>query len=132
MMQPPSQPSLFLTEAGPPYVVIGNEHSLYRDVLSSTLATLRPEMSVLNAPPIDLDAIVYRLQPLLVICSALSAAIENRAGAWILLHPDVHQQTIVGVQGARRSMPHPELGELVQLIDDLLVVITGLGAAPGA
>jgi len=113
-------------------VVIGTGHSLYREVLSGTLATLRPELAVLSTPPVDLDALVYRLQPLLVICSALSAAIENRAGAWILLHPDVHQQTIVGVQGGRRSIPHPELVELVYLIDDLLVLVTTMGGAPSA
>ena len=124
MMHPTCAPSLFTTELDPPYLVVGHEHALYREVLSSSVTALRPEMAVFNISPVDLDQVVRCLQPLLVICSDLSADIERRAAAWILLHPDVEQTTIVGVRGERRSMPHPQLDELLHLIDDLLLLVT--------
>jgi hypothetical protein len=85
--------------------------------------TLRPEMSVYSVAPAELDSVVQCLQPILVICSYLSAAVEQRAGAWILLHPDVEQPTLVSLGGARRSMPHPPLDVLLELIDELLEMV---------
>ncbi len=122
-MHPTIEPPQSATELSPPHVVVGNEHSLYREVLSNSVTALRPEMAVFNVSPVDLDPLVRCLQPHLVICSALSADIERRAGAWILLHPDHEQTTIVGVHGERRVMPHPQLDELLHLIDDLLLLV---------
>ena len=99
------------------HLLIGNSLPLYREVLTGTLRTLRPDVPVRSVAPADLDAAVACLRPWLVICSALSSVVEELAPAWIMLNPDEEPATLVSVAGERRVIPHPTLDELVELVD---------------
>lgn len=100
-----------------PYLLIGTALPLYREVLSGALQALRPDVAVRTVAPEELEATVSCLRPWLVICSATSAVIEELAPAWVLLYPDERRHSVVSVAGARRTIPHPTIDELVRLVD---------------
>ena len=102
----------------PPYLLIGNELALYREVLAGVLQVVRPAISMRVVPAADLDATVACQRPWLLICSAVSPVVEASVPAWILLHPNENRETIVSVRGERRTVPHPTVEELVQLVDE--------------
>ena len=100
-----------------PYLLIGNELPLYREVLKGVLQTLRPEIAVCTVPATEVDAVVKSNHPWLVICSAPSTIIEECAPAWILLHPNEDAHTIVSTGSERCTIPHPTIAELLGIID---------------
>lgn len=102
-----------------PCLLIGCELSLYREVLKSALRAQRPGIEVRTVPQVELDVTVRSVRPLLVICSAPSAVIEQLVHAWILLHPGEEAHSLVSVAGERRSIPHPTVNELVDIIDEI-------------
>lgn len=75
-------------------------------------------MSICAVPSLELDETVRNILPWLVICSALSEVIEERAHAWILLHPEGSTHTTVSVAGERWLIPHPTIDELLDIIDN--------------
>jgi hypothetical protein len=104
--------------AGVPILLIGNELALFRDVLAGVFEVLRPTIPVRTVPVAELDTSVTALRPWLVICSALSAVIQELACAWILIDADANRPTVVSVAGEQRIIPHPTVDELVQLVDE--------------
>ena len=119
MMNYVSDPPSCDADVTPPYLLIGNELALYREVLAGVLQAMRPAISVRVVPAADLDATVACHRPWLVICSTMSAVVETSVPAWILLHPNETRDTIVSVRGERRTIPHPTVEELVQLVDEV-------------
>lgn len=102
-----------------PYLLIGNELPLYREVLKGALQALRPEIEVCTVPAAEVDTTVRSSSPRLVVCSALSTVIEECAPAWILLHPNEDAHTIISAEGQRCTIPHPTIAELLGIIDQV-------------
>lgn len=100
-----------------PYLLIGNELPLYREVLSDAFRIMRPAIPVRAMAPADIDAAVICLPPWIVTCSTVTATIDDLAHAWILLHPSSKQPSVISVAGEQRTIPHPTFADLVQLVD---------------
>lgn len=62
-------------------VLIGSTQPLYREVLASTLETMRPDLAVRAVSEDELERHVLDLAPLLVICSEVSPTIADHAPA---------------------------------------------------
>jgi hypothetical protein len=54
-------------------VLVANEPTIYREVISAALKELRPSVEVFAAASEDLDQEFLRLLPRLVVCSTLTA-----------------------------------------------------------
>ena len=102
-----------------PYLLIGNELPLYREVLKGALQTLRPEIPVCTVPATEVDIAIHSGRPWLVICRALSTVIEECAPAWILLHPNEDTYSTVSTESGRCTIPHPMSPELLQIIAEV-------------
>ena len=98
-----------------PYVLVATAVS--RDPIATALAMSRPEVAVVQVEPDALGAAVARLRPRLVIYDAPDEVVETRVGAWVLLHPRGENAAVVGLAGARRTVPCPGLADLLAAVD---------------
>ncbi len=103
----------------PRRILIANEPRAYRDVLAAALQALRPQVQALVVEPSDLDDLVERLAPDLVICSRASETVRVRAGAWVLLCPDEEERAMVALGGRCREVTRLDLAGMLGLIDAL-------------
>jgi hypothetical protein len=57
-------------------VLVANEPTIYREVISAAFRVLRPCIQVFTAEPEELDQEFSRLQPQLVVCCRLTRRVE--------------------------------------------------------
>lgn len=100
-------------------VLVANEPTIYREVISGALRELRPDVEVFTAAPEDLDGEFLRLLPRLVVCSVLTALVERDASAWIELYPGGTSGAVVGgLDGRRYILGGPDFSDLLSILDD--------------
>ena len=101
-------------------ILVANSPASYRQVHAETLRALRPEAAVFLSDPAALDADIARLQPHLVLCSALTDTLRAGPLAWLLLYPDGANRAVASIGGRERAIadvgledvlkrPHPAL-----------------------
>jgi len=90
---------------------------MYRGVLASELSLLRPTLPVALVEPDDLDTVVARIRPRLVICSQLTEVVREHAGASIVIYPNGGNWAILDVDGKQQVLPNPELTDLLGAVD---------------
>jgi hypothetical protein len=100
-----------------PQILVANEPFVYRDVLSSQLPRLRPNLTVLLVDPADLDGAVARLRPRLVICNEVTDSIRQYATAALELDPDCPDRAILDIEGQRQVLLNPQLTDLLAAVD---------------
>lgn len=115
-------------------VVVANQPSIYREVISAALERLRPGAEVFSAEPEDLDRECLRLLPQLVVCSRLTETVERTAPAWIELYTGHGPLSEVSIRGRRSVLDRVGLAELLAILDEAedLSVAGWSGAVPGA
>jgi hypothetical protein len=100
-------------------VLLANEPTIYREVISATLKELRPNIEVFTAAPEDLDQEFLRLVPRLVVCSTLTALVERDASAWVELYPEGTTKAVVGgLEGRRCILVGIDFSDLLSILDD--------------
>lgn len=100
-------------------VLVANEPTLYREVISAALKELRPSVEVFTAASEDLDQEFLRLLPRLVVCSALTALVERDAPAWVELYPEGASRAMIGgLDGRRCILAGMDFSELLAILDD--------------
>ncbi len=80
-------------------VVVANEPRSYREAMAVACRVLRPEVEVILAEPVDLDAAVLRLDPHLVLCSRLTEGLRTGSRAWVVLYPEGAARAVISVAG---------------------------------
>ena len=101
-------------------VLIANEPSIYREVISSVLGELRPDVEVFTAEPDDLEKEFLHLLPDLVVCSRTTKRVELDAPAWVELYPDgASYATIRDRDGSRRTFPRIGFDNLLSILDSM-------------
>jgi hypothetical protein len=101
-------------------VLIANEPSIYREVISSALEELRPGVEVFTAEPDDLEEEFLRLAPDLVVCSRTTKRVELDAPAWVELYPDGAPYAIVrNLDGSRRTLSRIGFDNLLSILDSI-------------
>jgi hypothetical protein len=100
-------------------VVLANEPAVYREVISSAIAVLRPDFEVFTAEPAYLDREFARRGPrLVVVCSRLTELVERDALAWVQLYPCGASHTLVALDGERPTkVAHMDLDTLLGMLD---------------
>ncbi len=101
-------------------VVVANEPRAYREVLAAAVHELRPGLEVQAVEPEELDGIVGRDLPHLVVCSRLSEVIETRAPAWVVLYPEGEGRAVIGLGGRRTALSggRIDFARILMLIDE--------------
>jgi hypothetical protein len=101
-------------------VLIANEPSIYREVISSALEELRPDVEVFTAVPDDLEKDFLPTLPDLVVCSRTTKRVKLDAPAWVELYPDgASSVTIRNRDGSRRTLPRIGFDNLLCILDSM-------------
>jgi hypothetical protein len=66
-------------------IIVANEPRSFRDALTGVLRHARPQDSVVPVDPLEVDEALKRRRGALVVCSDVSPAVEQHAGAWVRL-----------------------------------------------
>jgi hypothetical protein len=82
------------------------------------LRALRPEAAVFLSDPAALDAEVSRLQPHLVLCSALTESLRAQPLAWLLLYPEGANRAVANVGGRERAFDDIGLADVLAVVDE--------------
>jgi hypothetical protein len=69
-------------------IIIANEPRSYRDALVGVLEQMRPLDTVTNVEPGEIEPALRRWPGAVVVCSAVSPAVVELAGAWVRLGDD--------------------------------------------
>ena len=94
---------------------MANELTSYRQAIAIVFRELHPNVEVLEVHPDTLDLEVARLGPDLVICSRVTAVVEERAANWIELYPACRSFSAFCVGGERRAMEGAQLSDLLSV-----------------
>ena len=107
-------------------VLVACELRSYSEAIAAALHLLRPKVEVFEAEDEDLDREVGRLGPDLVVCSRLTAGVENRVPNWIQLYSEYGLRSVVSVRGERSTIEEIQLSDLLSVVDE-----TGRTVRPG-
>jgi hypothetical protein len=69
-------------------IIIANEPRAYREALVEVLKEMRPRDAVVSVEPGDVEHALHQLPGALVVCSEVSTAVVELAGAWVRLGED--------------------------------------------
>ena len=98
-------------------VLVACELKSYRQAIAAALRTLRPNVKVFETEEENLDGEVGRLAPEMVVCSQLTAVIEDRVPVWVELYPGYGAESVIGVGGERSTIGEIQLSDLLAVID---------------
>jgi hypothetical protein len=98
-------------------ILVACELQTYRQALAAAFRELRPDIEVFEAEKEDLDREVERLGPDLVVCSWLTARVEDHAPSWVELYPNHGPRSVVSVLGERSTLEEIQLSDLLSIID---------------
>jgi hypothetical protein len=98
-------------------ILVACELQSYRQALAAAFRELRPNVEVFEAKNEDLDREVKRLGPDLVVCSRVTAGVEDRAPSWVELYPNHGARSVVSVLGERSIVEEIQLADLLSIID---------------
>ena len=100
--------------------MVACELTSYREAIAAAFRLLRPNVEVFEAADEDLDREVRRIGPDLVVCSRLTAWVENRAKNWVELYPGYGSHSVVSVRGERSTIEEIQLSHLLSVIDETI------------
>lgn len=112
-------------------IFVGNEPRAYREVIAAALQSLRPVHAVTVVDPDDVDCMIARLKPDLVICSRLSPLVETGPVSWIVLYPGLQSKAVISLAGRRVEEIHVDFPRLLGAIDETETVLQRFEAEPG-
>src|SRR5215217_3495761 len=98
-------------------VLVACELRSYRESIAASFSLLRPNVEVFEAEDEDLDREVERLGPDLVVCSRLTASVEDHAASWVELYPDHELRSVISVLGERSTVEEIQLSDLLSIIE---------------
>ena len=96
-------------------ILVANELTSYRQSIAIVLGELHPHVDVLEVHPETLDWEVARVGPDLVICSRVTAVVEEWAANWIELYPDCRPFSTFCIGGERRTLEDVQLSDLLSV-----------------
>jgi hypothetical protein len=98
-------------------ILVACELQSYRQALAMAFRELCSDVEVFEAEKDELDRELLRLRPDLVVCSRLTARVEDQAASWVELYPDNQPSSVVSVLGERSTFEEIQLLDLLSIID---------------
>ena len=101
-------------------ILLANEPTIYREVISAALKELRPSVEIFTAEPEDLEREFLRLLPQLVICSQLTKRVELDEPVWVELYPDGASHAVLSsLDGRRTTLTGMDFDTLLSILDSI-------------
>jgi hypothetical protein len=101
-------------------VLVACELKSYREAIAAAFRVLRPDFEVFEAEEENLDQEVGRLGPDLVVCSRLTARVEDSVPNWVELYPRCGSRSFVSLRGERSTIEEIQLCDLLYMVDRTL------------
>jgi len=101
-------------------ILVACELRSYREAIAAAFRILRPSIEVFEAEEENLDREVGRLGPDLVLCSRLTARVEDSVPNWVELYPGCGSRSIVSLRGERSTIEEIQLSDLLYIVDRTL------------
>ena len=95
-------------------VLLANEPRAYRESIAQVFRQLRPNVEVMTA---ELEELVLRLAPEMVIFSAATGVVRERVPVWFELYPGYGPKSVVGVGEQRSTIEKIQLSDLRSVVD---------------
>jgi hypothetical protein len=99
-------------------ILVANTPASYREVHAEMLRALRPQAAIFLSDPAELDTAVARLQPHLVLCSALTETLRAQPLAWLLLYPEGENRAVASVGGRERAIAAVAVADVLAVVDE--------------
>jgi hypothetical protein len=97
--------------------LIADKPAIYREVFSSALRELSPDMEIFTSEPDDLEGEFLHILPHFVVCSRPKKLVEGEAPAWVELYPDGPSHAVVkSLDGSRRTLPGMDFDTLLSIL----------------
>lgn len=103
------------------HVLVANELASYRESIAAVFRITLPCVEVFEAVSADLDRVVLRLRPELVICSRVTSLLEARVPNWIDLPPECGPCSTFRLGGERTVREQVNLHDLLSVVDRSVV-----------
>ena len=92
---------------------MANELASYRESLAAVFRFSLPDLEVFETDSANLNREVLRLRPDLVICSRVTALVQERVPNWIELYPECKPLSTFCVGGERFTKKTVDLPDLL-------------------
>src|SRR5438067_4783981 len=112
-----------MQSAIPLRILLANEPRAYCEALGAALGVLRPGALVRAVQPAELEDVLERYAPHLVVCSRLPPSVERLPLAWVVLYPDGAPHAELGLDGQRITASEIQLEDLLALVDRMVHLI---------
>jgi hypothetical protein len=98
-------------------VLLANEPRAYRESIAQVFRQLRPNVEVMTAEPDELEELVLRLAPEMVIFSEATGVVREHVPVWVELYPGYGPKSMVGVGEERSTIEEIQLSDLLSVVD---------------
>ena len=98
-------------------VLLANEPRAYRESIAQVFSQLRPRLEVMTAEPGELEDLVLRYEPNVVVCSEATGVVRERVPFWIELYPGYGSESVVSSEGQRSTIAEIQLSDLLSVVD---------------
>ena len=112
-------------------ILVANELRFYREAIASALSALESLVEVIAVEPEELDGELERFAPHLVICSRVSAAVKERALAWVELYPDHGPLAFISIGGELSTVEGIELSDVLSIVDRTKTILAAMATEEG-
>lgn len=99
-------------------ILVANEPRSYRDAITQVLQAMRPQFSAVSEEPADLDDVLRRHEPTLVLCSRVTDWLLANIPAWIILYPAGAPLVVASIGGKQRTLTDVDINDLLELVDE--------------
>jgi hypothetical protein len=96
---------------------LANEPRAYRESIAEVFRQLRPNVEVLTAEPEELEGLILRHVPDMVICSDATGVVHERVPLWVELYPDYGSRSVVSIGGRHTTIEEIQLSDLLSIVD---------------
>jgi hypothetical protein len=99
-------------------ILVANEPRSYRDAITQVLQAMRPEFIAVSEEPADLDDMLRRHEPTLVLCSRVTEWLLSNIPAWIILYPAGASLVVTSIGGNQHTLTDVDISHLLALVDE--------------
>jgi hypothetical protein len=110
-------------------ILVANEPRAHREAHGGLLRARFPEIEVLIIHPNELEAELAHQAQQLVICSTLSAQVQERASAWVLLYPDLADLAVTSIGGQQSVVQQVSIEHLLHAVHETVRLLGPSGPA---
>lgn len=106
-----------------PGILLALDSLLERDALGRSLALLRPDLTVHQVHPHNLERAAGDLHPAIIIATDIPESVRATTPSWLMLHHGGSLYSRVCLDGVEHTNINPGLAEILAIVDDAVRIV---------